>query len=900
MNNIKKNLGKLPLNLMLIIPFLMEIFTAVGLVGWLSLRNGKIAVNDLATQLRSEISNRIEQHLTSFLVVPKIINDNVFHAIKAGWIDPKKPRSMELFFWNQVQLFPTITNVNFGNEQGRYFGVGRFDNEKGFYIQIADEMTNHNFNYYAPDQQGHLTNKILKTAPNYDPRVRPWYSVSIHSGKPKWGDIYTGFNYGILRTTYATPVYDHQNHPVGVIGADLSLSDISKFLRTLKIGKTGETFIITNNGKLVASSQPEKASSDSLNQIETIKQYLSNYFGNFSKIRGNKQLEFKLNGKELFLQVLPYQDNNGLDWLIVVVVPEDDFMGQIYINTTSTVILCIIALAIATGLGIITARVIQKPVNRLTLAYQALANGHLSQQVPGSIIKELEILADCFNQMAMQLQESFNTLEANNSALEKRVAERTIELQKAKEIADSANQAKSEFLANMSHELRTPLNGILGYAQIFQRSQDLTPKQRKGIDVIEQAGSHLLTLINDILDLAKIEARKMELAPKDFHLPSFLSGVAEISRVRAEAKDLNFYYLPDLDLPSGVCADEKRLRQILINILGNAIKFTERGNVTFHVQVLSGTPETVKIKFTIADTGVGMTPAQLEKIFLPFEQVGNSSKRAEGTGLGLTICLQLITMMNSKIQVISHQGQGSTFWFEVDFPISDKWINAATIGNNSKIIGYSGEKRRILIIDDKEVNRMVISEVLKSVGFLIDEAEDGAKGLAQVKEINPDLVITDIAMPIMDGYEFTQQVRQLYSQRELPIIACSASVSSADEGKALAIGCNDFLSKPVDMSQLFIKLEKLLKLQWEREQLDDNIHPSESTLPGLTLPSETELEKIYAALKIGDIEEVEKEARRIQTLAPEYAPFAQKLLELAAEFDEKGMIELVQSPLIEN
>ncbi|PZO20566.1 MAG: hypothetical protein DCF25_06395 [Leptolyngbya foveolarum] len=237
-------------------------------------------------------------------------------------------------------------------------------------------------------------------------------------------------------------------------------------------------------------------------------------------------------------------------------------------------------------------------------------------------------------------------------------------LTEAKAAADNANSAKSEFLANMSHELRTPLNGILGYAQILKHSDDLSRENQKGVEVISQCGSHLLTLINDILDLSKIEARRMDLHLTEFSLGTFLQGVAEMCQIRATQKNIEFVYEANALLPKSVCADEKRLRQVLINLLGNAIKFTDQGSVLFRVESATNSKHSL-LKFSIRDTGVGMTAEQTQRIFQPFEQVGDDSRKAEGTGLGLAISTRIIELMGSELMVRSELGKGSHFSFSM-------------------------------------------------------------------------------------------------------------------------------------------------------------------------------------------------------------------------------------------
>ncbi|MBN1993099.1 MAG: ATPase, partial [Anaerolineae bacterium] len=271
------------------------------------------------------------------------------------------------------------------------------------------------------------------------------------------------------------------------------------------------------------------------------------------------------------------------------------------------------------------------------------------------------------------------TINAQRQQLQMLVNERTRDLEIAKEraleaqrAAEVASQAKSQFLANMSHELRTPLNGILGYAQIIKQDPNLNRRQKEGLNIIQQSGQHLLTLINDILDLAKIEAGKIELQPTNFQFTNFLEGVAGIVRMRAEEKDILFVYQAQPPLPNVVKADEKQLRQVLLNLLGNAVKFTDSGQVTFRVQALERATAAkdqeaqARIRFDITDTGIGIAPKQLENIFQPFEQVSDMQHRAEGTGLGLAISQRIIGAMGGQIQVESKIGQGSTFWFELN------------------------------------------------------------------------------------------------------------------------------------------------------------------------------------------------------------------------------------------
>ncbi len=596
------------------------------------------------------------------------------------------------------------------------------------------------------------------------------------------------------------PIRQVASEIAGVVMLCTELSALAKQIGQLQFGQTGYALLVDRSGHILAHPNSAMLSGEkleNLSQYPPITNILEGRSGFFS-FKNKQNIDWVSYGLSL---------ENG--WKVAIIQEKAEFLQNE--RELHNVIYVIVVVTVITVIALtwLLANHLIRPISQLTAAAKAIASGKLDRKVAIERRDELGILATSFNQMANRLKTSF-------TQLEQRVRERTAELNKAKEVAENANQTKDKFLAQISHELRSPLNTIITYGTILQEKSGSNPNLVKGLRVIRESGIHLLNLIEEILDFSKLKVSKIELNPTYLDWQSFLDGIVGMVEISAKEKQLLLVCEIVGNVETSIWADEKRLRQVLLNLLNNAVKFTERGKVTLRVSVLNETGKAIanspypqqKLRFEVIDTGRGISPQNLEKIFQPFEQVSLSAEQADGMGLGLTISKQIVEMMGSQLKVKSQLGRGSSFWFDLNLPVMQI---LPEVKDNGAVTALSSDtwKNKILIVDDKEENHLALNSILNPLGFRIVSVYDGQQALEIAPSWQPDLILLDLYMPVKTGFTLFRELRKIPQFETTPIILISASSYEVVKKTSQHLGCDAFLTKPVDENKLIASLKEL-------------------------------------------------------------------------------------------
>lgn len=706
---------KLSLRVVLVVPFVLQVSLAVGLTGWFSLRNGQEAINQVTTQLRQEITARIEQELATYIHDLYLVNQINQDAVHLNLLDLEDFQQLQAYFGKQLQAFESISAIKFSSEQGEFLGLER--SPDGYVLSLANRETEQALQTYELNGDRER-GQLLASTPDYDSRLELWYENAIQAGKATWGGIYTHLGSETLATTVNQPVYSNRGKLLGVFGAEFRLSEISEFLRELNISPGAEAFILERSGLLVASSTLDRpflvtygttlriqATNTSDRLIQSSAQYLQETFGTLEEVQTRKKLQFFLEGERQFLQVTPFQNAQGIDWIIVVVVPEADFMQQINANTWITIQLCAIALFVSILLGLRTSRWITQSLNQLIQATGAIAQGNLNQNLPHFYLRELETLRRSFNQMSQQLRHSFQALETANQTLEERVEKRTEALKLAKEKTEQALQelkhtqsqliqtekmsSLGQMVAGVAHEINNPISFI--YSNLPHAKEYLQ-------GLIELIELYQKAHPNPTLEIQeKIDSIDLEFIIDDFQelMNSMQSGADRIQKIvlglrsfsRLDESDQKWVNIQDglesslmilqpnlqsinvithYTRVSNVFCYPGEINQVFFQIIENAIDaLSEAQSVdpTLWIETQDISQDRVQIR--IADNGPGISESVISSIFDPFF---TTKPVGRGTGLGLSISYQIIVEKH-KGELVCNSTPGKGAEFLIRLPI---------------------------------------------------------------------------------------------------------------------------------------------------------------------------------------------------------------------------------------